>query len=228
MPGWVQESAELEWDGGSGPASREPEGAESVFLAWDFPDLRPRQCGQLQVRVLGPDGWAAWSQPLTIAVSFLAEDERRVPFIGLAESAQRAKPVLLRTELDVRGGLEPASLHATARGVDRIWLTGTATDDGGAEARVDALPAPVDARSHSRQQPAGPRGNALGPSLAGGWYTETYGFRGMDRTIYGEQPSFAAQLLARVQRWRHRVGYDRTGMAGDRRQPVGLVRRLRR
>jgi alpha-L-rhamnosidase len=37
--------------------------------------------------------------------------------------------------------------------------------------------------------------NGLGASLAGGWYTERYGFGGQARPFYGDQPSFAALLV---------------------------------
>ena len=37
--------------------------------------------------------------------------------------------------------------------------------------------------------------NAIGASLAGGWYTERYGFGGQARPFYGSQPSFAALLV---------------------------------
>jgi len=194
-PAWRQLAAELTWDDGSSTATHELTGDASSFVAWPFDDLTPRQRGTLAVRVLGPDGWSAWSAPQPVVASFLGSDEWRCEFIGLADPAGLAQPALLRTGFEVAEGLVRATWYATALGVYTAEVNGTPVDDqilkpGWTPYQYRLVHETTDVTA---SVVAGR--NAIGVALTGGWYTESYGFQGQAKPVYGTQPSVAGQLL---------------------------------
>ncbi|WP_210508395.1 family 78 glycoside hydrolase catalytic domain [Naasia sp. SYSU D00057] len=192
VPGWIQASAEIERDG----AIAEVEGDVSVFVAWPFAPLAPREEAVVRVRVTGGDGVTSeWSEPLTITAGHLAEGEWTAGFIGLADPERPAQPALLRREFEVRGGLRRAFAYSTAQGVHRLLLNGRQVGDaelgpGWTSYQFRLLYDVTDVTALLREGV-----NAVGAELAGGWYAEEYGFRDNVARFYGEHPSVAAQLV---------------------------------
>jgi alpha-L-rhamnosidase len=195
VPGWRQYAAELEWNDGSTTASSHLDGDASVLVSWPFAPLAPRQRGTLRVRVQGADGWTDWSDEQQVVPSFLGESEWQGHFIGLPDPTRPAQPVLLRTEFDVAPGLERATLYATAHGVYQAHVNSQAVDD------QILKPGWTTYQSRLVHETTDVTGllvagrNAIGVALAGGWYTEIFGFRESARPFYGKQPAFAGQLL---------------------------------
>jgi alpha-L-rhamnosidase len=193
-PGWIQARAELEWSGDRQTAI--VDGAESQLVAWPFAPLGVRERGQLRIRVTGEDGTRSpWSDPIDVIAGQLGEGEWRAAFIALPEPGQPAQPAWFRTEFDVGGPVRAATLYATAHGVYQAELNGYEVDDqilkpGWTPYQYRLIHETSDVTSLLR-----PGRNALGVSLAGGWFTERYGFRGQARPFYGEQPTMAAQLV---------------------------------
>jgi alpha-L-rhamnosidase len=195
MPGWRQLAAELSWDDGSTTTSHRLDGDESVLVAWPFAALVPRQRGTLRVRVQGPDGWSGWSDPQPVFASFLGEGEWTAQFIGLPDPSRYAQPATLRREFVVASGLVRATLYATALGVYRADVNGAPVDDqllkpGWTAYQYRLVHETTDVTALLGEGP-----NTIGAALAGGWYAERFGFQGLARTFYGEQPSFAGALL---------------------------------
>ncbi|WP_240192592.1 family 78 glycoside hydrolase catalytic domain [Glycomyces sp. YM15] len=193
---WTQVSAEIEWRRGEAAAIAQVEGAESVFVEWPFESLLPRERGELRVRVRGSDGEASdWSAPLEIRAGFLAEGEWRAAFLSAPDPADIGQPVLLRHEFQVREGLRAATLYSTARGLFQVELGGVAVDDERFKPGWTAYQSRIvhETNDVTALLTTGP--NALGAMLAGGWYTESFGFHGAAEPFYGGQPSFAAQLV---------------------------------
>jgi alpha-L-rhamnosidase len=192
LPGWVQARAELEWN----DAVSVVDGAESQLVAWPFEPLAPRERGRLRVRVTGADGErSAWSDPIEVMAGHLGEGEWLAEFIALPEPARPAQPALFRTEFDVRGPVRTATLYATAHGAYQAELNGHEVDDeilkpGWTSYQYRLIHETTDVTGLLR-----PGRNTLGVGLAGGWFTERYGFHGQARPRYGEQPSMAVQLL---------------------------------
>ncbi|WP_210480175.1 family 78 glycoside hydrolase catalytic domain [Naasia sp. SYSU D00948] len=190
--GWRQASAEIERDG----ETTRIEGDQSVFVAWPFAPLAPREQAVLRVRVTGEDGETSdWSEPLIITAGHLADGEWAAQFIGLADPAGEAQPALLRHEFAVDRPLRRATLYSTAQGVHQILLNGRETDDaelkpGWTSYQWRLLYDMTDV-TELLQEGA----NAIGIELAGGWFTEEYGFRDNTHRFYGDQPSVAAQLV---------------------------------
>jgi len=195
VPGWRQLAAEISWDDGSRTTNYQLDGDASVLVAWPFADLAPRQRGAVRVRVQGPDGWSGWSDPQPVVASFLGEGEWQAEFIGLPDPARSAQPALLRHEFAVASGLVRATLYATAQGVYQAFVNGTPVDDqvlkpGWTPYQYRLVHETTDVTALLREGR-----NSIGATLAGGWYTESYGFQGLAEPFYGAQPSFAGQLL---------------------------------
>ncbi|MFG3341235.1 family 78 glycoside hydrolase catalytic domain [Glycomyces sp. NPDC048151] len=195
-PNWTQTGAEIEWRRGEAVAVARVEGPDSVLVAWPFESLLPRERGEVRVRVHGPDGAASeWSAPLEVRAGFLAEGEWRARFLTVPEPADIGQPVLLRREFHVREGLRAATLYSTARGLFQVEIGGVPVD---AERFKPGWTAYKSRLVHETNDVTallnnGP--NAIGATLAGGWYTESFGFHGEARPYYGKYPSFAAQLV---------------------------------
>jgi alpha-L-rhamnosidase len=193
---WTQQGADIEWRRGEATAVAHVEGADSVLVAWPFESLLPRERGGLRVRVRGSDGTASdWSAPLEIRAGFLADSEWRARFLTVPEPAGIGQPVLMRREFHVREGLRSATLYSAARGVYQVEIGGVAVDDerfkpGWTAYKHRLVHETTDVTGLLATGP-----NALGASLAGGWYTESFGFHGEAKPHYGKYPSFAAQLV---------------------------------
>ncbi|MFC8798628.1 family 78 glycoside hydrolase catalytic domain [Promicromonospora sp. NPDC057138] len=213
VPGWWQAGAEVRLDGGqAGERVQRLETDESRFVAWPFEPLRPHARHTVEVRVTGVDGGTSpWSDPVTVRSTFLADGEWVAPFVGLAGSgaedgagtedgaaaagpAEPATPGLLRTELDLDGDVARATLYASAHGVYQVEINGQDVDDAVLKPGWTAYQHRLvhEATDVTALLRAG--ANAVGVRLAGGWWTERYGFHGAARTFYGEQPAVAVQL----------------------------------
>jgi alpha-L-rhamnosidase len=189
---WFQVSAEVELVTAGGRRTASIDGDESVFVAWPFAPLRPRETAALRVRVQGTDGSVSpWSDPAQVTAGFLEPGEWSARFIGSGSD----EPHLLRTTFDVHGGVRRALLYATAFGAYDVRLNGAAVDDavlkpGWTSYQWRLLYDVNDVTTHLR-----PGSNTIGIELAGGWYTEDYGFRDAARRFYEGHPAAAAQLV---------------------------------
>ncbi|SDC95548.1 alpha-L-rhamnosidase [Glycomyces harbinensis] len=195
-PDWTQRGAEIEWRRGEAAAVAHVEGRDSLFVPWPFESLLPRESGSVRVRVHGSDGTASdWSEPLHVRAGFLNEGDWHARFITVPEPADIGQPTLLRREFTVREGLRSATLYATARGVYQVEIGGVPVDDehlkpGWTAYRDRLVHETTDVTGLLRPGPA-----AVGATLAGGWYTEGFGFHGQARPFYGKYPSLAAQIV---------------------------------
>jgi alpha-L-rhamnosidase len=94
----------------------------------------------------------------------------------------------------VREGLAKATLFATAHGVYQAEINGTEVDD---QILKPGWTAYTDRLNHETTDVTAllaPGANAIGVWLAGGWFTEKYGFHGFAKPFYGEQPAVKVEL----------------------------------
>lgn len=196
VPGWWQADAEVRLDGGrAGERVARLDTDESRFVAWPFDPLLPHARHTLEVRVTGVDGAVSpWSDPVTVRSVFLADGEWVAPFVGLADPAEVAVPGLLRTELDLGADIARATLYASAHGVYQVEINGQDVDDAVLKPGWTAYQHRLvhEATDVTPLLRAG--ANAVGVRLAGGWWTERFGFHGAAKPFYGEQPAVAVQL----------------------------------
>ncbi|WP_423461801.1 family 78 glycoside hydrolase catalytic domain [Promicromonospora sp. MS192] len=192
VPGWWQAGAEVRLDG-EHVARLDTD--ESHFVPWPFDALAPHARHTLEVRVTGTDGGTSpWSAPVALRSTFLADGEWTAPFVGLAEPPAPATPGLLRTELDLGGEVASATLYASAHGVYQVEINGQDVDDAVLKPGWTAYQHRLVHEATDVTALLRPGANAVGVRLAGGWWTESYGFHGEARPFYGEQPAVALQL----------------------------------
>ncbi|WHE36436.1 alpha-L-rhamnosidase [Microbacterium sp. BDGP8] len=211
---WEATRAELRLDGGTTVATR-PYG---ILEDWPFAPLRAGAAHRLEARVIGADGTAsAWSEPCEIRAGFPAE-AWNAPFLRLASPRRTAQPFLARRDFEVAETVVAAELQVTAHGVYRARLNGVEVDDAvlnpGWTAYQHRLPLHLTDVTPLVRVGAT---NTLAVEVAGGWYTEAYGFGETAERFYGDQPA-ASPLL----RLRHRDGHvqeirpdDRWRLSGD-------------
>ena len=189
---WRQDSAQVRLDG---TQTVTLDGSASQLVAWPFPPLAAHARHSIEVRVTGTDGeTSGWSEPLAVRSAFLEEGEWQASFIGLTEPDGAACPGLLRTEVDLPGPVRAATLYATAAGVYQASINGTDVDDGVLKPGWTVYQERLVHEATDVTALLQPGRNALGLRLAGGWWTEQFGFHGQARRIYGDQPAAAAQL----------------------------------
>ncbi len=195
-PGWLQASADLELHRGGGIETATVAGRDSVGVDWPFAPLAPRERARLRVRTTGADGVTGpWSEPREIRAGFLAEGEWDAASIAHANPEAHAQPALLRTEFALDRPVASATLYATALGAYQVAINGDDVDDqvlkpGWTPYRERLIHETTDVTGLLRDGD-----NAIGVRIAGAWATERYGFREHARTIYGDQPAFAALLV---------------------------------
>jgi len=193
-PAWYQAAAELELDGD--PASRYAvEGSSSVLVEWPFDPITSHSTHSVRVRVTGGDGDSSeWSEPLMIFAAFLDDGGWTATWVALASPQRRAQPVLLRREFTVEPGLRRAIVTATAFGAFELKLDGARVGDEEMSPGWTSYRARVLHETADVTAALAPGAHALGVTLAGAWYTETYGPTDDRRVVYGDQPAFALQL----------------------------------
>lgn len=191
-PDWRQASAEI----ALGDEVVTLDGRESVFVAWPFAPLAPRQRVSVRVRVTGEDGVVSdWSEPRTVVAGFLAAGEWTAAMIGAADPEVAAQPALLRSTFEAKPGIRSAMLYATAHGAYQVEINGAVVDDQILKPGWTSYQWRLVHESTDVTALVTPGRNALGVNLAGAWYTELYGFDGNANPFYGEHPAAAAQLV---------------------------------
>jgi alpha-L-rhamnosidase len=195
-PDWRQVHAELT----DGIDTVTADGDASVLVDWPFRPLAPGERRDVRVRVTGTDGGTSpWSTPLPVVAGFLGHGEWVAEPIGLADASTPAQPALVRTAFLLERPVRDAVLFWTALGVAEPEINGTPVSDdvlspGWTSYRDRLVHETVDVTALVT-----PGENVIGATIAGAWYTEKYGFFTFTDRIYGDQPSFLAQL---------RVTYD--------------------
>jgi alpha-L-rhamnosidase len=193
VPDWRQASAEIELVGGT---TVRLDGPDSVLVDWPFEPLAAGDEVAVRVRVTGADGeTSAWGEPLPVVAGFLGDGQWVARMVGLADPQRPAQPALVRHAFTVDGPVRRARLFATAHGVYQVAVNGRDVDDevlkpGWTAYQWRLLHETTDVTDLLVQGE-----NALGVRLAGGWWTERFGFRDAAARVYGEQPAVAVQLV---------------------------------
>lgn len=194
--GWRPSQAELS----DGTQAVTVDGEQSVLHAWPFAPLSAGEEREVRARVTGADGVTSeWSAPLVVTAGFLADGEWVAEPIGLADPGSPAQPALVRTVFRLERPVHRALLFWTALGVAEPELNGRPVSD---DVLSPGWTAYRDRLVHETVDVTDllvPGENILGAAIAGAWYTEKYGFFVFTDRVYGDQPSFLAQL---------RVTYD--------------------
>ena len=192
--GWTQRAARVRLDGAE---VAHLDGPESLFLAWPFAELAPGSRHRLEVAVVGNDGTVSdWSPAIEIDAMFRLR-VWTAQLIGAPAPDAPARPVVLRREFDAGAELSRATLFATAHGVYQAAVNGVDVDDHVLKPGWTAYAGRLAHETTDVTALVRPGGNVLTVRLAGGWFTERYGFGASARRFYGEQPALAAELHLR-------------------------------
>jgi alpha-L-rhamnosidase len=183
-------------DGGAPEQTQLVESSDSVLVPWPFDPLPSRARRSVRVRVLGAGGMSSpWSDPLDLEVGLLdPADWSAVPVTATFDGEGRERPIRFRREFTVRSGLIRARLYASAYGVYTASCNGSTLDD--------RILGPGWSSYHHRLRYETldltgllhPGDNAIGFTVAEGWYRGRLGFRGGRTAIYGDDTGPIAQL----------------------------------
>jgi alpha-L-rhamnosidase len=190
-PNWRQARAELT----DGNDAITVDGDDAVLVEWPFRPLTAGERREVRVRVTDTAGaTSAWSAPLTVMAGFLGAGEWAAEPVGLAGPADPAQPALVRTVFRLERPVHRALLFWTALGAAEPEVNGIPVSDdvlspGWTSYRDRLVHETVDVTAL-----LSPGENVLGATIAGAWYTEKYGFFTFTDRVYGDQPSFLAQL----------------------------------
>ncbi|MGX5682609.1 family 78 glycoside hydrolase catalytic domain [Schumannella luteola] len=187
---WRQASALLRLTRGGLSIEHRHDGPECVDVEWPFDPLHPREEVALEVQVVASDGSRSpWSAPQTFGAGFLGDGEWHAEFL-----TDGAGPSRFRTEFAIPTAVTRATLFATARGVFVAHLNDDRVSDDvlapGWTAYRQRLT--LEAWDVTAQVSLGV--NHLELTVAGGWYTESYGFGDDHARYYGDEVAVAAQL----------------------------------
>ncbi|VXB88993.1 Alpha-L-rhamnosidase [Arthrobacter sp. 9AX] len=195
---WQQVRAELRLTRNRKAETAALEGQESVLVEWPFEAIAAGEQVEVEVRVTGNDGATTdWCAPLTLVGGFVGgpwQAEAIALPAPAGEQQPLGRPGQLRHEFTVGEGLANATLFATAHGVYQAEVNGTEVDD---QVLKPGWTAYADRLNHETTDVTGllaPGRNAIGIWLAGGWFTEKYGFHGFAKPFYGEQPAVKIEL----------------------------------
>nr|WP_184940235.1 glycoside hydrolase family 78 protein [Planomonospora venezuelensis] len=196
LPGWRQRAYEIELSDGT--ATGPVESGRSVLVGWPGTELASRERRGARVRVHGQDGsvsdWSPWSW--AEAGLLEAADWRAVPAAPPREllGAPDGPAPLLRRDFTVRGPVDRARLYVTAYGLHETEINGTVVGDEVLAPGWTSYSHRLRYRTHDVTGLLREGGNAVGATLADGWYRGRVGFEGGRTRVYGDRTALIAQL----------------------------------
>jgi alpha-L-rhamnosidase len=193
--GFVQEAYEVELTrAGDAPEIVQVTSAEQVLVPWPAAPLTSRESVQVRVRVSGAGMRSDWSDPATVEAGLLRTDDWRARFVSPRQLGGLGAPApVLRSALEVPGGVVKARLYATAHGLYAARLNGRQVGDqvlapGWTSYAHRLRYQTVDVTDLVREG-----GNELEVLLGNGWYRGRLGWDGR-RGLYGDRLALLAQL----------------------------------
>jgi alpha-L-rhamnosidase len=172
------------------------ESSESVLVAWPFEPLTSRTLRRVRVRVIGDSGGVTeWSEPLDVEVGLLdPADWTAVPVAATFAEAPPERPIRFRRGFVVRPGLVRARLYASALGVYTVACNGSTVGDEVLAPGWSSYRHRLRYWTSDLTEALRAGDNALGMTVAEGWYRGRLGFRGGRRDTYGADIGPIAQL----------------------------------
>jgi alpha-L-rhamnosidase len=205
-PGWRQAAYEIEVTGG---ADQDPwtsgriDSDQSVLVPWPAPPLTSRSRCTVRVRVWGAqdDEVSAWSRPTAVETGLLEPSDWSARFVSPGdddtdEPSDIHPAYLLRRAFEVTGPIQRARLYVTALGVYEVELNGHRVGDHVLAPGWTSYHHRLRYETFDVTDLLEPGANAIGATVAEGWYRGRLGFGGRaQRHVYGgEEQALLAQL----------------------------------
>ncbi len=197
-PGWRQLGYEVEVRGAGGDRTASVHSADSVLVPWPFAELRSRGLADVRVRVIDGDGPGEWSEWATAEATLLdPADWVAVPVCPARDPAAETT-FRTRSSFQVGGRVVRARLYATAYGVYTVQINGA---DVGSEVLAPGWTSyeyRLRFQTFDVTELIRTGANAIGITVAEGWYAGKVGFAGGVRAFYGPRCAAFAQLEVTV------------------------------
>ncbi|WP_198653853.1 alpha-L-rhamnosidase [Actinocorallia populi] len=207
-PGWRQASARLTLtrpDDGGRTETVDLDGGDSVCVPWPFRPLRSRERVLLQVSTTGSDGVRSEPAEIDVEAPLLEASDWSACWVALPAGTPDDRPGQFRHTVDLGPGVVRARLHVTALGVYEAELNGARVGSDVLAPGWTSYRDRVLFQTHDITGLVRPCRNTLGIWLAGGWFTERYGFFGRARRAYEGPAAVLAQVEVTYEDGRHAV-----------------------
>ncbi|MBE1588371.1 family 78 glycoside hydrolase catalytic domain [Nonomuraea angiospora] len=196
LPGWRQAAYEIELSDGT--ASGRVESEESVLVPWPGGPLGSRERRGARVRVHGHDGkasdWSEWSWAETGLLEPADwQAGAAAPPPGLLGPPD-GPALLLRRDFTLRAPIARARLYVTAHGLYEAEINGHVVGDDVLAPGWTSYGHRLRYRTHDVTTLLRRGANAIGATLADGWYRGRIGFLGGTTGVYGDRTAIIAQL----------------------------------
>ncbi len=196
-------------------SSGEVSSANSYLVAWGGPALASRTRIRWQVRVLGSDELDATSEWSEFELGLLDDTDWVANWIvaDAIEPADPTQPVAsLRREFAAPDDIVDARLHVSALGVYEVEINGTRVGDHVLAPGWTTYDHRVRVETHDVTDLVQAGTNAIGVTLADGWFGERFGVGPAEpERLYGDEGAVIAQLeLVDAAGRRHTVSTDET------------------
>lgn len=201
IPDWLQRAYEIEIrdeQGTTPTATGVVETGSSVLVPWPGAPIGSRQRRGARVRVHGRDGSVSDWSPWAWAEAGLLEPEQweaaaAAPPAGLL-GAPDGPAVHLRKEFTVDRPVARARLYVTAHGLYEVEINGSVVGDDVLAPGWTSYGHRLRYRTHDVTACLGEGVNAIGATLADGWFRGRVGFEGGRTGVYGDRTALVAQL----------------------------------
>jgi alpha-L-rhamnosidase len=201
LPGWLQHAYEIEISDETGAtltATGVVRSDQSVLVSWPGAELGSRQRRGVRVRVHGGDGHISDWSPRSWAETGLLDPAQwsagaAAPPLDLLGPPD-GPALLLRRDFTVRGPVAAARLYVTARGLYEVEINGAVVGDDVLAPGWTSYGHRLRYRTHDVAGLLRDGGNAIGATLADGWYRGRLGFHGGKTGVYGDRTALIAQL----------------------------------
>ncbi|GAA2993242.1 glycoside hydrolase family 78 protein [Streptosporangium longisporum] len=209
LPDWLQRAYEIEIRDADADSGTEGDGASvhttgivesdaCVLVPWPGEPLVSRGSRRVRVRVHGRDGSASdWSPWARVEAGLLEPGDWHAraaapPVELLGEPDGPA--VHLRREFTVRSPVVRARLYVTAHGLHEVEINGSVVGDDVLAPGWTSYSHRLRYRTHDVTALLRQGDNAVGATLADGWFRGRVGFEGGRTGVYGDRTALVAQL----------------------------------
>ena len=196
---WIQSAYELELSkNGELFETKKISSSESVLVPWAFADLKSREQVSVRVRVWDQNQDVSnWSEMLTLELGLLESEDWTARFVSpkIPEDITKPEPAkLLRRVFSVRSSVKQARLYVTSLGVYEAEINGQRIGDHVLAPGWTSYDHRLRHQTFDVTQHLLEGQNAIGATVADGWFRGRLGFGSGNRNKYGTRLALLAQL----------------------------------